>query len=103
MRFLITGKNKLPMPPEMASAIVDATIAWGKKYTGNGKLEQLWGLAGIAGGGGIVNVGSAEELDTIMTEFPLGPFTDIEVHALVDFIGSMEKLKQVILASAPGG
>ncbi|MEE9583190.1 MAG: hypothetical protein V3W01_00830 [Dehalococcoidales bacterium] len=44
MRFLITGKNKFPMPPEMAPAIVDATIAWGKKYTGNGKLEQLWGI-----------------------------------------------------------
>ncbi len=102
MRFLITGKNKFPMPPEMAPAIVDATIAWAKKYTGNGKLEQLWGLAGIAGGGGIVNVGSPDELDTIMTEFPLGPFTDIEVHPLTDFAGSMERLKQVMQAAAPG-
>ncbi len=46
---------------------------------------------------------SADELDAIMTEFPLGPFTDLDVHALVDLVGSMEKLKQVIQASAPGG
>ncbi len=103
MRFLITGKNKFPMPPEIAPGVVDATIAWAKKYSGNGKLEQLWGLAGIAGGGGIVNVGSPDELDTIMTEFPLGPFTEIEVYALTDFIGSLEKLKQVMQAAASGG
>ncbi len=103
MRFLITGKNKFPMPPEIAPALIDASIAWAKKYTGNGKLEQLWGLAGIAGGGGIVNVGSPDELDTVMTEFPLGPFTDIEVYSLTDFTGSLEKLKQVMQAAASGG
>ena len=30
MRFLITGKNKFPMPPEMTPVIVDATIVWVK-------------------------------------------------------------------------
>ncbi len=103
MRFLIAGKNKYQMPPEMAPAIVDATIAWAKKYTGNGKIEQLWGLAGMSAGGGIANVDSADELDAIMTEFPLGPFTDIEVHPMVDLAGSMEKLKQAMQAAAPGG
>ncbi len=102
MRFLITGKNNFPMPPEMGSALVDATIAWAKKYTGNGKLEQLWGLAGMSAGGGIANVNSADELDAIMNEFPLGPFTDMEVHPLVDMVGSMERLKQTMQAAAPG-
>ncbi len=103
MRFLVTGKNKFPMPPEMVPALVDATIAWAKKYTGNGKLEQLWGVAGVAAGGGIANVNSADELDAIMTEFPLGPFTKIEVYPLTDLAGSMERLKKAIQAAAPGG
>ncbi len=102
MRFLITGKNKFQMPPEMAPALVDGTIAWAKKYTGSGKLEQLWGLAGMSEGGGIANVNSADELDAIMTEFPLGPFTEIETHPLVDLVGSMERLKQAMQAMAPG-
>ncbi len=103
MRFLITGKNKYLMPPEMGPGVVDATIAWAKKYTASGKIEQLWGLAGMSAGGGILNVNSADELDAIMTEFPLGPFTDIEVHPLVDMVGSMERFKQAMQAAAPGG
>ncbi len=103
MRFLVSGKNKYPMPPEIAPDVVDATIAWGKKYIGNGKFEQLWGLAGMSEGGGVANVNSADELDAIMTEFPLGPFTEIEVHPLVDMVGSMERLKQVMQAAASGG
>ncbi len=103
MRFLITGKNNFPMPPEMGSALVDATIAWAKKYTASGKIEQLWGLAGMSAGGGILNVNSADELDAIMTEFPLGPFTELEAHPLTDLVGSMERLKQAMQAAAPGG
>ncbi len=99
MRFLVAGKNKYPMPPEIGPGVVDATIAWAKKYIANGKLEQLWGLAGMSAGGGIANVNSADELDAIMTEFPLGPFTELKIHALVDLVGSLEKLKQ---AMAPG-
>jgi muconolactone delta-isomerase len=103
MRFLITGKNKFPLPPEMAEAVLDATIAWAKKYSGNGKIEQLWGLAGMAGGGGIVNVDSPDELDTIMIEFPLGPFTDLEVYPLTDFTATLERTKQAMQAAASGG
>ncbi len=103
MRFLIIGKNKFPMPPEIAPAVVDATIAWAKKYTGSGKLEQLWGVAGVAAGGGIANVGSPDELDAVMAEFPLGPFTDLEVYPLTDMVGSMERMKQVMQAAASGG
>ncbi len=102
MRFLISGKNKYPMPPEIGPAVVDATIAWAKKYTGSGKLEQLWALAGMSAGGGIANVNSADELDAIMTEFPLSPFTEMEVHPLTDLVSSMERLKQAMQAMAPG-
>ena len=103
MRFLITGKNNFPIPPEMGSALVDATIAWAKKYTSNGKFEQTWGLAGIAGGGAIANVDSSDELDAIMVEFPFGPFTNTEIYALTDMVGSLERLKQVIQAmTLPG-
>jgi muconolactone D-isomerase len=103
MRFLITAKNKFPIPPEIGPGLADATIAWGKKYTANGKIEQLWTVAGVAAGGGIANVNSSDELDAIMTEFPLGPFSEIEVYPLADLVGSMERLKKATQAAAPRG
>ncbi len=101
MRFLIIGKSKYPIPPEMAAGIVDATMAWARKYTENGKIEQTWAFAGIPAGGGIFNVDSLEELDAVQSEFPMGPFSDQEVYPLVDLQGAMERMKQAIQAMAP--
>ncbi len=103
MRFLIIGKNKYPLPPEIGPGLVDATIAWAKKYTANGKFEQVWSVAGTSAGGAIANVNSLEELDAIANEFPLGPFSDMEVYTLTDLVGSMERLKQAMQAAAPRG
>ena len=103
MRFLITGTNKFPLPPDIGPGLVDATIAWAKKYTANGKFEQTWSVAGLPAGGMIVNVNSLEELDAISTEFPLGPFSEQEVYPLTDLVGSMERLKQVMQAAASRG
>ena len=47
-------------------------------------MDDVWGFAGILGGGGVFNVESLEELDSIMVEFPFAPFTDTEIIPLVD-------------------
>ncbi|MEE9203228.1 MAG: muconolactone Delta-isomerase family protein [Dehalococcoidia bacterium] len=101
MRFLITSKNKFPMPPEAVPGVLDAMIAWAKKYTGNGKIQDIWSCAGLQAGGGIANVNSLEELDAIMTEFPLGPFSETEIYPLVDLNDALQRMKQV--AQAMGG
>ena len=38
----------------------------------------------------------SDELDAIMTAFPLGPFTEIEVSSLTDIVISVERPKQVM-------
>jgi muconolactone delta-isomerase len=103
MRFLVTTKANQPLPPEMAIGLVDAMSAWAKKYTANGKFEQVWGFAGARGGGGILKVDSLEEVDAIMTEFPFGQFSDIKVSGLVDIDTTLKNIKQVIQAMAPPG
>jgi muconolactone delta-isomerase len=101
MRFLIIAKSKHLVPPEVLPGVVDATLAWARKH--QGKTEQLWGFAGIQGGGGIANVESLEELDTIMTEFPLGAFSELEVYPLVDLEPSLQRVKRAAQAMAASG
>ncbi len=100
MKFLVTSTTKNPIPPEMVPALVDAMAAWASKYTESGKLEAVWSFAGLAGGGGIANVDSLEELDAILVEFPFGPFSEIEILPIVDLNESLQRLKQAALAVA---
>jgi muconolactone delta-isomerase len=101
MKFLVITKSKHLAPPEVAVGLIDAMGPWQSKYAG--KFEQIWGFAGIQGGGGIVNVGSLEELDAIMTEFPFLVFSKIEIIPLVDLDGYLQRTKQVAQAMAAGG
>jgi len=48
----------------------------------NGKLTHAYRMSGQKGGVAIANVGSAEELDKMVSEMPLFPFLKIEVAAL---------------------
>jgi muconolactone delta-isomerase len=101
MKFLVVTKNKMPIPPEMALGLVEAMEGWIQKYTDTGKMDQVWGFAGLQGGGGILNVSSLEELDSIMTEFPFGPFSNIEVYGLADLDLGLQKMKELIKAMPP--
>lgn len=102
MRFLIVTKAKLPgPPPEVMLGLFDAMAPWQKKWAK--KIELIWGFAGIAGGGGIANVASLEELDAFMAELPVGAISDVEIYGLVDVEGSLQRAKQAIQAMAPKG
>ncbi len=103
MRFLVVSKSNQPPPLEMAMGLIDAMAEWVRKYTANGKFEQVWGVAGVQAGGGILKVDSLEEVDAIMAEFPFGPFSDVEVYPLVDIQVSLKNTKQAIQGMAPPG
>ena len=65
-------------------------------------MDDVWGFAGISGGGGVFNVESLEGLDSIMLEFPFVPFTDTEIIPLVDIEPQLQRMKKVARAIAPG-
>lgn len=102
MKFLVTTKVKFPMPPEAAPGLMAALSAWAGKYTENGKMEAVWANAGSTGGGGILNVASLEELDAIMIEFPIGPFSEVEVVPITDLQASLERSRKMFEAMAGG-
>ncbi len=101
MKFLVVTKAKMSPPPEMALGLLNAVDAWAEKYKSNGKLEQIWGFAGLQGGGGIGNVGSLEELNEVMAEFPWAPFSDTEIYGLVDFETTQKHQRRAMEAMAP--
>ena len=90
MRYLVVTKQTTPLPPEMVPALFAAMKAVSARHTAAGKIEQSWSFAGLAGGGAILNVASPEELDEIMAEFPLGPFSHIEIYGLVHLDKSLD-------------
>jgi muconolactone delta-isomerase len=101
MRFLVVTKATSPIPPDMALPLFEALSGWAKENTAAGKIEQTWSFAGTPGGGGIINVPTLEELDALMTTFPLQPFSMIEVYPLVEIEASLERVRGAIRAMMP--
>lgn len=94
MKFLMIGKLRHPIPPDIAMGLFDDMAAWSKKYTASQQMQETWGFAGLYAGGGILEVKSLEELDSIMTEYPFGPFSDIEIYGLTDLAAAIERAKK---------
>ncbi len=100
MRFLVLGERVHEVPTDMLPRILDGAIDWVKRYKANGKLELAYLNAGRQAGCYIFNVGSLEELNTIMTEFPLAAYGKIQVIPLVDAIEGLTAQKHVVEAFA---
>ena len=100
MRFLVICKQVHPVPMEAAIPTLEALRAWAKQNTANKKLEQAFSFAGLTAGGGIANVNSFEELDTLMAEFPLNQWATVEIYALVDIdkslVTSIDAIKKMM-------
>lgn len=91
MRFLVVTKSRGAPPPEMAMPMMQMMQQWVTEHLGSGKMEQVWSFGGIVGGGGILDVDSHEELDSIMGAFPFAQFSDVEVYPLADLHASLSE------------
>ena len=105
MRFLVVTKSRESFPPDVAPMLLQAMRAWVEENRTAGRIEDVWGFAGIPGGGGIFNVESLEELDGVMAAFPFGNFSDVEVYGLVDIDGALDGFEATInrMMEAMGG
>jgi len=104
MQFLVIAKPRSAPPLEMTLPLIEAMEAWVAQHRASGKAKALWSLAGYAGGGGVLDVDSHEELDEIMASFPFAPFSTIEVLALGDLDRALQATKAVVqrMAEAMG-
>jgi hypothetical protein len=85
MKYLVIANPSLtPIPPEQAVNIYKAAFLWIDERHKNGKIESTY-IFNEGGGFSIVNVNSQEELFDAMLSYPLYPFFDWEVKALVEW------------------
>ena len=92
MRFMMTARPLSPLPPEYAPALLDAFAAWWDRY------QDRWNagfFAGGGGGGGICEVANETEFHTMMMEWPLAPFSNIDAQLLIDVSASIEQWRTV--------
>lgn len=105
MRFLIVTKGKHMVPPDMGLPMMDMMEGWLAQFRASGNIVDTWNFAGMIGGGGILEVESAEELDTIMQLFPFGGSSEIEIYPLSDLDASIARAKANMarIVAAMGG
>ena len=96
MQFLVITRQKTPAPPEMLMPMLGAMEAWLAQNRTSGKATAMWGFAGTIGGGGVLEVESHEELDAIMSRFPFGPFSTIEIIPLCSIEESLTNAKAFV-------
>lgn len=104
MQFLVLTRQSTPPPPDMLLPLLGAMDAWVAQVRASGKAKALWAFAGTAGGGGVLEVDSHEDLDAIVSRFPFAPFSTIEIIALSDLETSLANAKaffQEMMAGMP--
>jgi muconolactone delta-isomerase len=102
MRFLITTKPFLEIKQEAAQPMMEGLIGWINKYKATGQMKDAWTYCAKPGGGGILDVRSLEELDSIMREFPFFFLSNVEVEPLTDLETSIRKSIEVFRQQAGG-
>lgn len=101
MKFLVTGVAKYPLPSEAIDDITEGMKDWVSRYTASGTFEgMLWAMVEAPSGGGIINADNLDELDDIMLESPVTPFSDFRVHLIVPLEPSLERCRQAAVAMA---
>jgi muconolactone delta-isomerase len=104
MQFLVITRQKTPAPPETLMPLLSAMEAWVAQNRDSGKAKAQWAFAGTIGGGGLLDVESHEELDAIMSRFPFGPFSTVEIIPLSNIDESLANAKafvQQMMAGMP--
>jgi muconolactone D-isomerase len=84
MLFHVRMNVNLPvtMPPDQAAQLKQTEKELAQRLQQEGKWRHLWRIAGQYANISIFDVGSVDELHTLLTSLPLFPYMQIEVMPL---------------------
>ena len=84
MEFLVRFTWTVPaaMPGEEWAEIRKAERARGGELMAAGVMKRLWRLPGRRTVIGLFEVADGTELDQVLTDFPMHPYTEVKVEAL---------------------
>ncbi|MEE9508864.1 MAG: muconolactone Delta-isomerase family protein [Candidatus Bathyarchaeia archaeon] len=96
MKFLViaTSRESLKLPPEQALKLIMAEYQVGKQLLKEGKMEEVYLLAGLKGGMLIGEAESGAELNAMMTRMPLYDSLDIQIYPLMTLDEGIAQVKQ---------
>ena len=89
--FVIGTRNLAPMDPKMGIGLFQAAKQWINAQLADGTMDLHYVHIDTGAGFAISNADSHEELYTMILEYPLYPFFDWEVIALVDWSHAYDK------------
>ncbi len=91
MKYLVTLRRRdgVSIPPEAVAGMLLAQRDWLQEKVDDGTFDSAYPFAQGGGGIGIVNAGSGEELNEILTSSPLFGVTQIEVGPVAG-LGALE-------------
>ena len=98
MRIVVISRPKFPVPPDQLPALIQAFAAWRERY--RSVSESFEFFAGGGGGFGVVNVPDEATFNQIMIEYPLGPFSELEIRPVLDGDKALAQLQAAIQAMA---
>ena len=81
MRALIISRQKFPAAPEVFPATMRAFAEWRERY--RRELESFYFFTAGGGGCGVVNAPD-ETVAQMFMEYPWGPYSEVELHPVVD-------------------
>ncbi|MBL7124565.1 MAG: muconolactone delta-isomerase [Dehalococcoidales bacterium] len=98
MLFLFKGETKgtAPMPPDQFMELAVKQVETLSSFQKRGKILAGGIAAGRRGSSAIWNVDSIEELQSLLTQLPMFPFTEAEVIPLLNYDKALENAKHVL-------
>jgi len=96
MKFLVVATMR-EIPPVPTEQFLEMTVGeWQTvlQFRKEGKAEVNYGLAGLKGGMGIVEVESGAELNAMLMRLPFYPFLDVQIYPLMTVNEALSQAKQ---------
>lgn len=96
MKFLVVATMK-EIPPVPTEQFLEMTVEeWQTvlQFRKEGKAEVNYGLAGLKGGMGIVDVESGAELNAMLMRLPFYAFLDVQIYPLMTVNEALSQAKQ---------
>ena len=94
MRAVVIVRPLSPVPPDLLPILFEGFANWRERYRDS--MESFEFFAGGGGGFGVLNVSDEATLNQIMVEYPLLPFSEVEVHPLVDGDIALNQWRQAL-------
>ena len=98
MRLVVISRPRFPVPPDQLPTIFQAFAEWRERY--RSRMESFEFFAGGGGGFGVFNVPDEATLNQVMLEYPLLPYSELEIRPVLDGDTALRQWQQALQAMA---